>query len=99
MPRCTMLFFIVLFSLAAALSAAETAAAAQPGCGQALDLAALLAAKAEMSPAPVLPLNPAPELMAKPPRHGYCKCGCGVGCTTDADCGPGGQCVAFITCC
>jgi len=40
-----------------------------------------------------------PKILAKPPHHGYCVCGCGVTCTTDADCGPGGRCVAFITCC
>lgn len=34
-----------------------------------------------------------------PFRRGYCKCGCGITCETDADCGPGGSCVGFITCC
>ena len=34
-----------------------------------------------------------------PPLRRYCKCGCGITCETDADCGPGGSCVAFVTCC
>lgn len=34
-----------------------------------------------------------------PNRRRFCRCGCGVTCETDADCGPGGSCVAFITCC
>jgi hypothetical protein len=32
------------------------------------------------------------------PKHGYCQCGCGIRCTTSADCG-GSPCRAFITCC
>jgi|GEM_PF-2889695 len=45
-------------------------------------------------------LFPAPIAQQGPPiRQHYCKCGCGVTCTTDADCGPGGSCVAFVTCC
>ena len=38
-------------------------------------------------------------VLAKPPRLGYCRCGCGARCQTDADCGPGGSCVGFISCC
>jgi len=45
-------------------------------------------------------LFPAPIAQQGPPnRKHYCKCGCGVTCSTDADCGPGGSCVAFVTCC
>lgn len=35
----------------------------------------------------------------RPPRRKYCVCGCGITCVNDADCGPGGRCVSFITCC
>ena len=34
----------------------------------------------------------------KPPRRGFCRCGCGIGCQTSADCG-GAPCDRFITCC
>jgi len=34
-----------------------------------------------------------------PIRQGYCRCGCGIRCETDADCGVGGSCVGFISCC
>jgi hypothetical protein len=73
-------------------AAAETAtAAAQPGCGAALDLSA----EPQVCPAVQIGV-PEPEFMA---RRGYCRCGCGVTCTSDADCGSGGRCVSFITCC
>ncbi len=73
---------------------APTAAAAQPGCGETLDLAAILSGKAQVSPAG-LPLNPAPEL-----KFGRtCRCSCGQPCKTDADCGPGGLCTGGISCC
>ena len=81
---------------AAAPAAAPAAAAApdQPGCGETLDLAAMLSGKAEISPA-VLPLNPAPEL-----KFGRtCRCSCGQPCKRDSDCGPGGICAGGITCC
>jgi hypothetical protein len=79
---------------APAASPAVAAAPAQPGCGQALDLAAILSAKAEVSSA-VLPLNPQPEL-----KFGRtCRCSCGYPCKTDADCGPGGICAGGISCC
>ena len=36
---------------------------------------------------------------AKPPKPlGFCRCGCGIRCSTSADCG-GGSCDRFITCC
>ncbi len=34
----------------------------------------------------------------KPPRAGWCRCGCGIRCDTSADCG-GAPCDIFITCC
>jgi hypothetical protein len=71
---------------------AGTTSDAQPGCGaEVLDLAA----EAPICPAVQIGV-PEPEFMA---RRGYCRCGCGVTCTSDADCGPGGSCVRFITCC
>ena len=36
---------------------------------------------------------------AKPPKPlGWCRCGCGIRCSTSADCG-GASCDRFITCC
>ncbi len=49
----------------------------------------------EAEPSDHKPGHPAPP----PKRKGFCRCGCGIGCTTDADCGPGGSCDAFVTCC
>lgn len=72
--------------------AVETAtAAAQSDCGATLDLSA----EPQVCPAVQIGV-PEPEFMA---RRGYCRCGCGATCTTDADCGPGGSCVRAISCC
>lgn len=38
------------------------------------------------------------EEMGPPIRRRYCRCGCGLTCETDADCG-GASCDPFITCC
>lgn len=70
----------------------EEAPAVQP-CT--LDLGALSSPKGESCRA-LTPDNPEPEFMAV---RRYCRCGCGARCSTDADCGPGGSCVGFITCC
>lgn len=37
-------------------------------------------------------------LAAAPAQLGFCACGCGIRCTTSADCG-GNACRSFITCC
>lgn len=42
--------------------------------------------------------SPAPDLLGKPHRRGYCRCSCGYPCQTSADC-DGGSCDPFITCC
>jgi len=79
---------------AAAPAVAAAPAPAQPGCGQTLDLTAVLSAKAEVCPA-ALPQSPQPEL-----KFGRtCRCSCGYPCKTDADCGPGGICAGGISCC
>jgi hypothetical protein len=48
---------------------------------------------------PVTGLFTAPIEQAPPPRLGFCRCGCGTTCITDADCGPGGRCGLHISCC
>lgn len=78
---------------AAGLPAVTGEAPAVQPCG--LDLDALSFPKGETCRA-VTPSNLEPEFMA---AGRYCRCGCGVRCSTDADCGPGGSCVGFVTCC
>lgn len=81
------------------------AAAADDGCvtEAAQEIEAILGAvEAPMCPAatPAAAAAPEPILQQGPPGlRRFCQCGCGVGCTTDADCGPGGRCVAFVSCC
>lgn len=43
--------------------------------------------------------EPQPDgLAAAPAKLGFCQCGCGIRCSTSADCG-GAACRPFITCC
>src|SRR5260370_15201660 len=44
-----------------------------------------------------VPADHLPTLTAN--RKGPCRCSCGYPCTTDAQCGPGGLCEPFISCC
>lgn len=70
--------------------------AAAGGCAPGLVLDAAL-----VTPAPEAPVADAlePEWLQGPPGlRKYCRCGCGIGCQTSADCG-GDPCQAFITCC
>jgi len=48
-----------------------------------------------------VPLAPQAEANAAPPKlKGACQCSCAINnCNTDADCGPGGVCLAAPTCC
>lgn len=81
---------------AAAPAVSAPCAAADP------DVAALIGAEtapAEAALCPAAQAAPRDDVFAKPPFPRYCKCGCGARCLTDADCGPGGVCVGFITCC
>ena len=88
---------------------ARTATDAAPlgDCGPAppADLASLVLEPAEAPVCSAEPRNPTGKLFVVaveqqgPPIKRYCQCGCGITCETDADCGPDGSCVAFITCC
>lgn len=109
MTRCKTLGPIVLLftiALSAGPALAEQAAApvtapaiaaasSQPGCGDSLDLDAVLSPSAGLCPA-------APDQAETPVFTAVrrtCKCSCGYPCTTNADCGPGGICSAGISCC
>jgi len=50
-----------------------------------------------LQPSQVLAAQP-DTLAAAPAKGGFCQCGCGIRCTTSADCG-GAACRPFITCC
>lgn len=84
----------------AAPAAAPSVEVAQAPCGTP-DLAALLDADNNVPQACGASLEvagtPEPEFLAAG-KPGYCRCGCGARCRTDADCG-GAACVAFISCC
>jgi hypothetical protein len=40
-----------------------------------------------------------PELIPSAFHRRTCRCSCGYPCNSDADCGPGGSCEEFISCC
>jgi len=87
-------------------SQASAPGAPAADCGQTIPTAAPLPAPEDAPVCTAEPSLPSGELFAPPItqqgppiRQHYCRCGCGTTCTTDADCGPGGSCVAFITCC
>jgi hypothetical protein len=40
-----------------------------------------------------------PELVPVAFHRRTCRCSCGYPCNSDADCGPGGSCEQFISCC
>jgi hypothetical protein len=99
---------LLFLALAAPAAYANEAPATAPCAAAPEDLTALLApAASALVDAPIEAstlrttgaTQSLEELLAKPIR-GYCRCGCGARCTTDADCGGGtGSCVAFISCC
>lgn len=94
----------VLAEQAAPQSAAPVAAAlaptAQPGCGQAPDLAIALSAQGEVCPVATSQNDTVPDFFTQPAfGTRTCRCSCGEPCKTDADCGLGGICAAGITCC
>jgi hypothetical protein len=103
----SILVLAFLAALGAGAASAEEAAglpavtgdapAVQP-CG--LNLEALSSEAAAGTPA-VTPESALPDFMAPATgaRLGYCRCGCGVRCSKDSDCGAGGNCVSFVTCC
>jgi hypothetical protein len=82
---------------AAPTVAAAPAPSAQPGCGQASDLAVVLSTKGEVC-AVATPKSVAPDILAPLSFGRTCRCSCGQPCKTDADC-DGGLCAAGITCC
>ena len=52
----------------------------------------------DMLPQAAALASQADGVAAAPAQSGFCACGCGIRCTTSADCG-GNACRPFITCC
>ncbi len=98
--------FLALVLLVAGRASAESVSPTPPAAPCAAldaatlaDLLAMPVADAPQSTSASTAAVSIDELLGRPPRRGYCRCGCGARCATDADCGPGGSCVAFISCC
>ena len=113
LPNRTTVLFVALLAVLLSVpviagDGASLPVQASAAEGQAADCARVspdLAVPLAPELAPVWSLGPEltpvePIAQQGPPfRRGYCKCGCGLTCETDADCGAGGACVGFITCC
>lgn len=77
----------------------EGPAAPTAALGAAFDAAQVPACSTQAPSAAATGPSLGPIEEARPPREGFCVCGCGITCQTDADCGPGGNCVLFVSCC
>ena len=96
----SILVLAFLAALGAGAAFAEEAAAPAVAAGCGLNLDALASEAAGTCPA-VTPESALPEFLSPDAnaRQGYCRCGCGARCSKDSDCGAGGNCVAFVSCC
>ena len=96
----SILLLAFLAALGSVPASAEEIAVPAVAAGCELSLDALTSPVAATSPA-VTPESALPDFLSPDTnaRQGYCRCGCGARCSKDSDCGPGGSCVAFISCC
>lgn len=98
------LFVAVLLMASVAAVAATTDASSLPATASP-DIKTYLMPDLSFKSVFVLDMLPQPEAvalqadnLAAPGKLGFCQCGCGIRCTTSADCG-GSACRPFITCC
>ena len=93
------LFATILLAAVASASAAAPANEAVPGSTGSIHT--YLMPDLSLKSVFTVPLAPQAEANAAPPKlKGACRCSCAINnCNTDADCGPGGACLAAPTCC
>jgi len=89
---------ILLAAVASATAATPDNEAAQSSVGS---IHTYLMPDLSLKSAFTVPLAPQAEANAAPPKlKGACRCSCAINnCNTDADCGPGGVCLAAPSCC
>ena len=95
-PKFVLATLVVACSTFAAASAAGSASDTQSPRDGTIRFRTILQADLTIQSDLMLGTVSIPE--SKAPRHGFCRCGCGVTCETSADCG-GAACEPFITCC
>jgi hypothetical protein len=105
MPKKLSLVFVLLLAATAAIAATSDSSSSNATAAPAIRTYLMpdLSLKSVISP-DMLPQTAGlasqsdGSLAAAPAQLGFCACGCGIRCTTSADCG-GNACRPFITCC
>ena len=104
MPKKMFLVFVLLLAATAAVAATSDSNSSNATVTPAIRTYLMpdLSLKSIFSP-DLLGQNaaaaPQPDgVAAAPAKLGFCGCGCGIRCTTSADCG-GNACLPYITCC
>jgi hypothetical protein len=98
------LVFVLLLAATAAFAATSDSNSSNATVTPAIrtylmpDLSLKTVISLDMLPQAAVQDSQADGLVVAPGQLGFCACGCGIRCTTSADCG-GNACRPFITCC
>ena len=104
MTKKLFLVFVLLLAATAALAATSDSSSSRTTVTPAIrtylmpDLSLKTVIALDMLPQAAAQALQADGVVAAPAQSGFCACGCGIRCTTSADCG-GNACRPFITCC
>lgn len=105
MPKKLFLVFVLLLAATAAVAATSDSSSSRATVTPVIrtylmpDLSLKSVISLDMLGQPAaVELQPGGLAAAAPAKLGFCQCGCGIRCSTSADCG-GAACRPFITCC
>jgi hypothetical protein len=104
MTKKLFLVFVLMLAATAAFAATSDSSASSATAAPAIrtylmpDLSLKTVISPELLGQPAAVASQPDGLAAAPAKGGFCQCGCGIRCTTSADCG-GAACRPFITCC
>jgi hypothetical protein len=104
MTKKLFLVFILLLAATAAFAATSDSSSSSATVTPAIrtylmpDLSLKTVISLDMLSQAAAQASQADGLVVAPGQLGFCACGCGIRCTTSADCG-GNACRPFITCC
>jgi hypothetical protein len=104
MTKKLFLVFVLLLAATAAVAATSDSSSSTATAAPAIrtylmpDLSFKTVLSLDMLPQAAAQVSQADGVAAATAQSGFCACGCGIRCTTSADCG-GNACRPFITCC
>jgi hypothetical protein len=104
MPKKLFLVFVLLLAATAAVAATSDSNSSNATVTPAIrtylmpDLSLKSVISLDMLPQIAGQISQPDGMAAAPAKLGFCQCGCGIRCSTSADCG-GAACRPFITCC